>query len=214
MNDIGSRIRHYRKGNKLKVKELADIIGISQGTLSNIETGETKPSADTLTSIIRNTNIAAHWLLTGEEKKEAALPDSYTYIPLYDVHASAGHGTFVEGENIVDVLAFRRDWIAKELMVSPKDLALIFVDGESMEPTLRPGDMILIVKQDNGPIKDGVYAVRLEDTVLVKRLQRLPGERIEVSSDNPAYKPFSIELKKSHKDFTIIGRVIWAGRRF
>lgn len=82
-----------------------------------------------------------------------------------------------------------------------------------MEPTLRPGDMMLIVKQGAQPVTDGIYVVRLEGTLLVKRLQRLPGNALNVSSDNPAYKPFIID-RKSDGDFAIVGRVIWAGRRF
>jgi len=63
---IGKRIRSYRKEKGLKVKELAQIIGISQGSLSDIENEKTKPSADTLSSIVRNTDINPYWLLTGK----------------------------------------------------------------------------------------------------------------------------------------------------
>ena len=75
---IGERIRQFREGSGLKVAAFAKIIGIGQGTLSNIENGVSKPSADTLSAIVRHTNIDAVWLLTGEgqgkEKREVDGP--------------------------------------------------------------------------------------------------------------------------------------------
>lgn len=63
---IGARIRDYRQRKGLKVADFAKLIGISQGSLSDIENGKTKPSADTLASIIRNTDIDSKWLMIGE----------------------------------------------------------------------------------------------------------------------------------------------------
>lgn len=63
---IGKRIEEYLAVKRYKVKELAKIIGISQGSLSDIKNGNTEPRADTLEKIVRNTDISAHWLLTGE----------------------------------------------------------------------------------------------------------------------------------------------------
>lgn len=60
---------------------------------------------------------------------------------------------------------------------------------------------------------DGIYVFRFEDNLMVKRLQFLP-ERIEVVSDNPTYKTWEIMKKDlEHKDFQIIGEVVWSGQR-
>ena len=66
---IGNRIRDYRDSKNVKIAVFAKQIGISQGSLSDIENGKTKPSADTLAKIVRHTDIDAAWLLTGEGKK-------------------------------------------------------------------------------------------------------------------------------------------------
>ncbi len=63
---VGSRLREYRKHKKIMAKTIASLIGISQGSLSDIENGKTKPSSDTLASIVRHTDINPAWLLTGE----------------------------------------------------------------------------------------------------------------------------------------------------
>jgi phage repressor protein C with HTH and peptisase S24 domain len=50
----------------------------------------------------------------------------------------------------------------------------------------------------------------LEGDILVKRLQRVPGGKIKVSSDNPAYEPFYIALEDGGVDFALLGRVVVA----
>lgn len=137
----------------------------------------------------------------------------YVSIPLYDVHADAGDGAVVDSELVVDVLHFKQEWLRAELRASPADLYLINVDGESMEPTLRPGDIILVDNRDQAQARDGIYVLRMANTLLVKRLQRLPGGVIKVSSDNPAYSPFEIHADNVDEGFAIIGRVVWSGRR-
>jgi transcriptional regulator with XRE-family HTH domain len=62
---IGERIKHFRMNLRYKVGEFAKIIGISQGSLSDIENSKTKPSADTLGSIVRHTDIEPNWLIAG-----------------------------------------------------------------------------------------------------------------------------------------------------
>jgi len=56
--------------------------------------------------------------------------------------------------------------------------------------------------------------VRLDDSLLVKRLQRLPGGQIKVISDNTSFEAFTVPVEKLDGEFSIIGTVVWAGRRF
>lgn len=138
----------------------------------------------------------------------------YVVIPLYDVCAATCGGAVVDHEHMVDFLHFKLEWIRQELRAVPDDLYLIYVDGESMEPMLRPGDIILVDHRDQAQARDGVYVLRLDKTLLVKRLQKMPGGMIKVSSDNPAYQPFTLKLAEmKEQDFEIIGRVVWTGRR-
>ncbi len=64
---FGERIRKYRKIKNLTVKQLADIIGISQGSLSDIENNKTTPSSKTFDALFRNTDINPLWLFLGKE---------------------------------------------------------------------------------------------------------------------------------------------------
>src|SRR5690606_24456374 len=108
-----------------------------------------------------------------------AFSDEYALIPLYDVKAAAGHGAAVQAEDVVDTLVFKREWIHHTLHANPNDLYLIAVQGESMTPTLHPGDMILVDRRTESTIgADGIYVLRMGDSLLVKRVQRLPGRTL------------------------------------
>lgn len=83
MSHLGSRIREYRLSKNFKVKKFAELIGISQGSLSDIENEKTNPSAETLESIVRNTDIDIYWLFTGDRKTEPLLfiiPEEKSYV--------------------------------------------------------------------------------------------------------------------------------------
>jgi phage repressor protein C with HTH and peptisase S24 domain len=153
-------------------------------------------------------NLGGATVLTAREPAAG-----YVAIPVYnEVRASAGSGAIVEQEWPDEVLMLGEEWIRLELGVRPTDLKVIRVSGPSMEPTLRAGDMILINIQANRPDYEGIYVLRIGDGLLVKNLQLLPGGRIQVSSDNPVYKPF--ELPSDGGDgVAIIGRVVWYGRK-
>lgn len=63
---IGDRIKDFLAQMGLKLDELAEIAGISQGALSDIKNNKRDPRGETIAKLVRNTDINAHWLLTGE----------------------------------------------------------------------------------------------------------------------------------------------------
>ena len=93
----------------------------------------------------------------------------------------------------------------------PASLAAHRIQGDSMQPTLADGDNVLIDMKDHAGPRDGVYAIRTEAGVLIKRIGVHPAtKRLSVISDNAAYPAF-FDCDPSAID--ILGRVIWAGRR-
>ena len=81
-----------------------------------------------------------------------------------------------------------------------------------MEPTLSDGDDILVDLGDSADrLRDGIYVLRIDDALVVKRIALNPvGRRVTVKSDNPAYPDWpDCELVRINP----IGRVIWSGRR-
>lgn len=152
---------------------------------------------------------------SAERPKPQEAPADYVVLPLYnEVQAAAGHGALVGNEKPDDALMFKEDWIRFELGARPSDLCLIRVSGDSMEPTLRAGDVILVDTRARHPDREGIYILRMDGMLLVKRIQAMPGSQLQVSSDNAAFAPWTIKLAQlAEADLAIIGRVVWSGRR-
>jgi phage repressor protein C with HTH and peptisase S24 domain len=89
---------------------------------------------------------------------------------------------------------------------------MIEVRGDSMAPLLGDGDEILVDESDaGGRIRDGVYVLRRDGALMVKRLSPHPGgRRVSVTSDNPAYPSWP---DFAAEEVGVVGRVIWAGKR-
>ena len=133
-------------------------------------------------------------------------------IPRLDVQASAGPGALGDRESVVSHIAFEQSWLRQLCGAGTSDLSFIRVQGDSMFPTLGDGDDILVDGSDAADrLRDGIYVLRREDTLMVKRLAVSPSARlVTIKSDNPAYPEW--------RDFDlasieIIGRVVWAGRK-
>ncbi|MBI1262983.1 MAG: hypothetical protein GC184_14795 [Rhizobiales bacterium] len=132
-------------------------------------------------------------------------------IPILNVAASAGPGLVALDENPVDHLWFNAAWLRQTYGVNPSDLKMLPSTGDSMVPTIPTGAMLMVNTGKAARLPgDGIFVVRLEGDILVKRLQRVPGGKIKVSSDNPAYDPFHINLDDGGVDFALLGRVVVA----
>jgi phage repressor protein C with HTH and peptisase S24 domain len=128
------------------------------------------------------------------------------------VRASAGPGALVSEELGRPYFGFDERWL-KALTPSPTDkLSIIRVEGDSMSPTLIPGDDILVDLGDcDERLRDGIYVIRSDDALIVKRIALHPvGRRVTVQSDNPAYPDWP---DCGIGDIHCIGRVIWTGRK-
>ena len=139
-------------------------------------------------------------------------PGEMVRVPRLDVGASAGHGAINETEVPVAHIAFDPQWLRQLCKGGTNNLSFIRVQGDSMSPTLADGDDILVDGADGAErLRDGIYVLRREDTLMVKRLAINPfAARATISSDNPAYPEWrDCELST----LAIIGRVVWAGRR-
>lgn len=183
------------------------------------------PKAETLKKIKQIKGCNLDWLLTGEgapfPDADTAVPmlydtlgqavaaDEFVFVPRYDIEAAAGHGRLAGDERAVHAVPFRRDWVAG--LGRPEDLAVIAVKGDSMEGVLNDGDTLLLALTHQAR-RDGLYVLRIHDSLLVKRLQLMPGGLINVISANEAYASFAINPATMQEEVAIIGKVVWFGR--
>ncbi|AJA07564.1 putative phage repressor [Sphingopyxis fribergensis] len=132
-------------------------------------------------------------------------------VPKLAIGASAGAGASVDGEAVEGEVAFDPKWL-RDLGADPRALSIIRVEGDSMAPTLDDGDDILVDGGDAAArLRDGIYVLRMDDVLMVKRVARAPGQgRISVISDNPHYRSWD-DLPMA--SVQLVGRVVWTGRR-
>ncbi len=130
----------------------------------------------------------------------------YVMVPRLPVKLAAGHGTAAtEGEKPVDLLAFRREWMARNGLL-PGKVSAVVVTGDSMTPTLADGDTVLVDHKRNEPRQGRIFAVRREECLLVKRMQEEPHGGWMLTSDNEEYAPIG-----TGADFEVIGEIVWRG---
>lgn len=135
------------------------------------------------------------------------LRGDWVEVPRLALGASAGPGAVALGEEAIGAFRFSARWLRGQGL-DPAMLSAIAVAGDSMEPTLRDGDEILVDRTPR-PLRDGIHVVRLDDTLLVKRLDSGRPGRVVLLSDNPAYRPVDLAAE----DVALVGRVVWKSGR-
>lgn len=130
-------------------------------------------------------------------------------IRLHDVQASAGPGQMASDGRILSEIGFPVRWLARH-GISPSKATLIYVDGDSMSPTIASGAMVLIDHNRTTLRRRHVYAFRDGDELYVKRLEKA-GDHIIVLSDNPDHETRLISGVDLDR-FAILGEVIWSGK--
>jgi phage repressor protein C with HTH and peptisase S24 domain len=207
---------------------LAKATGVSPSAFRKWLKGVAEPSRDRLVALAEASGVDVSWLAQGQGAEpdlislaaRAHSPQSadlagnpniaqYLVLPKRQEAAAAGSGrptTAVPTEFI----GFRHDWIRTTFGREPADLILEIAVGESMEPRIRDGDLLLVDTTDRTFRNFGVYVIEARGERLVKRVQRKFDGSLILISDNKIYQPESIPADLT-KEVQTIGRVIWRG---
>ncbi len=134
--------------------------------------------------------------------------DEFVRIPKVRARLCAGDGSFEVGSEIEGYYSFRRDWLSKKGTIGK--MTLLDIIGNSMEPEFKDGDTILLDESQKEILAGAVYAIGIEDTIMVKRVEKHPSGLV-LLSDNPKYG--TIYQKEGDPNrVRIIGKVIWVCR--
>ena len=177
--------------------------------------------SDPASVLLRHGLHAAHQSLTDIHDSDTpapptANPDDFVNIPLHAALLAAGDGRENGTEEIIEYLAFRRDWLRRNGIV-PGNAALARVDGESMQPSIWNGDMIMIdrsrvevpvrARTTESRHRSPIYALIEDGKARVKRIERPTDEQLVLISDNPDYAPQFADPAS----VAVIGKVVWWG---
>jgi len=213
VSNIGARIEAERQALGLSKTDVWKGAGVSSGMYSQWMNGS-EPKGITLVLLAKILNVNEKWLATGKGEKHPGAASSQTeldedeFVPIrrVDFKVSAGVSGFVveylNGEKAP--IYFRRDWISSR-GYDAENLHAIEVSGQSMEPSLWDGDMVVVNTADQRMVDGEVYAFNYEGESVVKRLKRFAGQWF-MSSDNTDKTRYPDKLCDG--GCQIIGRVV------
>ncbi|EEG25165.1 peptidase S24 [Eikenella corrodens] len=187
-------------------KDFAHKLGINASTVVGYKQRGVVPLEQCI-KIAEQTGVSLDWLILGKgesDKNTAAgkATPSVVLVPLYDVPVSAGHGSFFDAENVIQQIPFDAEWLEREDLIAGQ-LACLPIEGDSMSPGLKTSDIVLVdLTHQRG---DGVFVLRLNGALRIKRLQWLADGRLRISSDNPIYETEYVDPNTPPDDFAIIG---------
>lgn len=202
-------------GYHRRAAEFAASVGVGIEHISRMKSGKQRPSETLLIAICCVHKVSRDWLERGEAPMFAGelQEGEFSPVPLVNLRLAAGAGAEVYEEGELKQLQFRTTWLRGTLRASLRNLVAMRVEGESMEPTLSAGDVVLVDRAHTDPTREALYALREDNRLLVKRT-RMEGDRVVLYSDNPAYPPSVFPWPGPIHRSQVIGRVVWAGKQF
>ncbi|MFC6197850.1 LexA family transcriptional regulator [Ponticaulis profundi] len=206
-------IQARKKAGYENAMDACEAFGWKYSTYAGHENDSRGFSAETAKRYSRAYRIKPNWLLFGEDDAAPAIDKpmgDVASVPVFDLSASAGVGSIVDEGEPLHYHPFLVDDLNRLTRSSSDNLALITVRGDSMEPTLRPGDMILIDQTVRKMQGAGIYVINIAGQLYVKRLSMaMNGRELIVESDNKHYETQRID---SNEELYFIGRVLWLSR--
>jgi phage repressor protein C with HTH and peptisase S24 domain len=205
-------LRHVMAEKDWTAADLAREAGVSHSTINRPLVTPNWPHAisrTTLEKVSRASGISFTPFF-GEPAARLDKPDDASLVPVYNVQASAGHGALVTTEDIVERLAFPPDYLRHITKSHPRNLAIIGVKGDSMAPTLKDDDLVMIDTSKVDLSYEGMFVIKIDggSALLVKRIGRASRRGyINVISDNPSHPAVEIVAE----DVIPVGKVVWAG---
>ena len=136
------------------------------------------------------------------------ISNEFVKIPKVKARLCAGGGSFEADSNIESYFLIQREWFKNK--GNPDKMVLMGITGTSMEPSLKDGDTVLINEGEKKILAGAIYAVGVDDTIMVKRLEKHPNKLV-LLSDNQSFMPVFFKAEDM-ESVRIIGKVIWCCR--
>ena len=210
MKEISERLRRARiEAGFESAAAACSRFGWTPTTYAGHENGSRGFSQRTAEEYARAFKMTPEWLLFGRTGDIQPILDDVALVPVYSVYASAGPGALVTSEEIVDRLAFPPNYLRHITKSKPEHLAIIGVKGDSMSPTLKDDDLVMIDTKKVDLSYDGLFVIRDGgEALLVKRIGRASRRGyVMIISDNKDNPP----VERPGEDVEVVGKVIWAG---
>lgn len=222
VSEVSNKLKAMREAAGLSVRDMAAALAMPASTYIHYEARFKRPylpaefAEQVATALAANFSRSEVMALAGPDHAANTLPfyeeiaaNSVTLVPVYDLSASAGHGSEVgDYEAIAHSLAFPPDYLRRVTKANPAHLAIISVKGDSMTPTLKDDDIVMVDTSKTSLGYDGLFVLRFHEALHVKRISRARPGFVTVISDNRAMYH---ERDFAEAEVMVVGKVIWAG---
>lgn len=230
LNNFNEKLIKLEEALDLKPIEMAEIGNCSRSTYYRYRNGETKPDVEFLLNILNNEKyINPDWLLRDHGpilklKQDQSKMNRFVHsenvdvhdIPFYTLKISESNRKNPESgdglESPERYLPLSSTMVKEVVDGKPERLFALKVDTDAMNPVIEKGSIVLADRRQNEPDLDAIYVVKFDNILRINALQRLPGNKLRISSENPRYKSHVIDLNQEI-DFEILGKVIWMGKK-
>jgi phage repressor protein C with HTH and peptisase S24 domain/DNA-binding XRE family transcriptional regulator len=200
MNNI-SKIRHARG---MSQQQLANKLNTTAVSVGRYEREDQRLSLPLLRRFAKIFDVTI-----GEIAGETRLTPDYLSVPVFDLRAAAGAGALAQDNEPAGHLMFREQWL-RRMSSDIHRLFVLEISGDSMWETLHDGDHALVDPAQTNARREGLYVIRIDDMLQVKRISMHPVTKLlTVKSDNPAYRTYD---NIQPDDIAIMGRLVWIGR--
>ena len=206
MSATSERIKSLIESTGLSRREIARRIGVSHVSLSQWISGKNEPSREKLESFCEFFSVTPAYVLygTGNAPEQTIAHDDGTVaIPLLDIRCSCGGGCDVPADvSLIRFLRASAEFIRRYCpSANVRSLQIVTASGDSMAPTFQDGDAVIVDRSETRISADGIYAIRVNGSVFIKRVQTLPSG-VRLLSDNHLYPPIDAHAG----EIDVIGR--------
>jgi len=162
--------------------------------------------------LYRSYRLNPEWLETGRGPVFVGGPQddasAFEKVPKVSARLCAGNGSFEVGGDVQGYYSFSKAWLTKK--GTPEKMVLLDIFGNSMEPEMRDGDTVLIDQSQKNILAGAIFALGIEDTIMVKRVEKHPNKLV-LRSDNKDYLPIYLDGDDADQ-VRILGKIIWVCR--
>lgn len=202
-------LRYWMKKKNITQTKLAEITGLSQNYISQINTGARPGSLETIQLISNALDLDLPDFLACKDEN---LPE-FVFVEKVLAKPQETSDSLVTDGDHAGYYAFHNSFIARK-GGTPNDMKIFEIAGNSMSPTLKDRDFILVNLKDTNIRTGYIYLIRMDDELMVKRLENRPGGILILRSDNPDYDDIKIDKNNEDIGVQVYGRMVWSCREY
>jgi phage repressor protein C with HTH and peptisase S24 domain len=193
------------------LSDLADLLRVNRSAVTQARKKDSVP-ATWLLHLYRQKGLNPDWLEGGPGPDIISLnaqgDQRYRAVPKVKARLCAGGGSFEVASEIEGYYSFENGWLQSK--GDADQMVLMDVFGHSMKPEIKDGDTVLVDQAQKDVIAGAIYAVGIEDTIMIKRLEKHP-QKLVLLSDNKEFSPIFLSPEEMDS-IRIIGKVLWVCR--